>query len=273
MRSDSGFSLVEVLVSTAILLIVVAMVATAFVQTRKISSRNQMDVEIIERARIGIDKLARSLRMIGFRRDTEHTQAAFIEAAPFQIIFNADVDPNEDALTPEAIINLYDATEYVAPFQTYTTGAETIRWTIDSTTDGIVDGNDTNDNPAERNSSQNPNDMLLVKEINGERTNTVMLGILGPYDVNDDPTGIVPMFQYWVLEPDNTYSLLGDLNDDQRLDGEERYFQAVHSQEILNRIRRIQITITTESDGNDPMDQGKHRKMTLSTEVSLRNIE
>ncbi|MDY0093692.1 MAG: prepilin-type N-terminal cleavage/methylation domain-containing protein [Candidatus Vecturithrix sp.] len=275
MKSTSGFSLIELLVSATIMLIVFAMVFTAFIQTRKISERNTMDAEIMQNARIGLDEIARSLRMIGYRRDKERGQVAIIEAAPFQIIFNADLYAEKSALPPHMNVNLYDATTYTSPALKYAPHAETIRWTLDSTDDGIVDRRDINDQAEERETWRNPNDMILIQEImhGAWSDNQITLGVLGPYDAKDQPTYISPMFQYWLLEADNTFTLLGDKNNDLQLDGEERYFRSITSQEILRKIRRIRITITTESDKKDPFDSSSYRRIDLSTQVSLRNVD
>ena len=279
MRSTSGFSLVELLVSSTIMLIVFAMVFTAFIQTREVSERNTMDAEILQNARIGLDEMARVLRMIGYRRDQAHDQVAIIEAAPFQIIFNADLYAEKSALPPEMDVNLYDATIYTSPAQNYTTHAETIRWTLDSSDDGIVDQRDIDDQSEERETWRNPNDMILIREIMHStstsrwRDDPITLGVLGPYNADDQPTYNLPMFQYWLREADGTFDLLGDENGDRQLDGEERYFRSITSQEILRKVRRIRITLTTESDKKDPVNPSSHRRVSLSTEVSLRNID
>ena len=279
MRSTTGFSLIELLVSSTIMLIVFAMVFTAFIQTRKVSERNTMDAEILQNARIGLDEMARTLRMIGYRRDQAQGQVAIIEAAPFQIIFNADLYAEKSALPPEMDVNLYDAAIYTSPAQNYTTHAETIRWTLDSSDDGLVDRRDIDDQPEERETWRNPNDMILIQEIMHSantsrwRGNQITLGVLGPYDSSDQPTYILPMFQYWLREADGTFDLLGDENSDRQLDGEERYFRSITSQEILRKVRRIRITLTTESDKKDPLNPSSHRQVSLSTEVSLRNVD
>ena len=279
MRSESGFSLVEMLVSAMIMVIVFGMVFTAFVQTRKISVRNQRDAEILQNARIGIDEMARTFRMIGYRRDTARGQVALIEAAPFQIAFNANLDEDEplsvrkDALLPGTLINLYDATIYRTPMQNYTTGAETIHWTLDSSKDGIVDKNDINDNKEERLTAHNPNDMVLIKRVNAGRAQQVTMGVLGPYDVNDQPTYVTPLFQYWLITDDGTFSLLGDTDGNGKLEKDELYFRSITSQVILSKVRRIQLTVTTESDGKDAFDRTTHRRISLHSKVSLRNTK
>jgi len=273
MKKTSGLTLIELLVASTIMLFVFAMVYTVFIQTRKISIRNQMDTEILQNARIGLDEMTRTIRMIGYRRDKARGQVALIEAAPFQVIFNADLDKVKDTLTPGAIVGLYDATDYAAPMQNYSTGAETIRWTLDTNDDGIVDKRDTNDNKEEQLTSRNPNDMVLNKEINAGYDRQITLSVLGPYDVNDQPTYITPMFQYWLLEPDNTFFLLGDSDGNGQLDGDERYFRSITSQMILRKVRRVQISVTAESDKKDPFDPAQHRRVSLSSEVGLRNME
>ena len=279
MRSDPGFSLVEMLISATIMLIVFGMGFTAFIQTRKISVRNHRDAEILQNARIGVDEMARTLRMIGYRRDKARGQVALIEAAPFQIIFNANLDEGEplsdrkNALPPGTFINLYDATLYTTPLQNYTTGAETIHWTLDSRRDGIVDKNDINDNEEERSTTQNPNDMVLIKRVNKGRAQQITLGVLGPYDVYDQPTYVPPLFQYWVVSGNGTFSLLGDVDGNGKLEGDEFYFRSITSQAILSKVRRILVTITTESDGRDPFDRTKHRRVSLRSKVSLRTME
>jgi prepilin-type N-terminal cleavage/methylation domain-containing protein len=278
MRSRSGFTLIELLVSSTILLIIFAMVFTAFIQTRKVSERNAMDAEILQNARIGLDEMARTFRMIGYRRDRAQGQVAIIEAAPFQIIFNADIYAEKSALPPGMYVKLYDATLYASPPLTYAPDAETIRWTLDSNDDGLVDRRDIGDQAAERETRSNPRDMLLIREIlhspypSRWTNDQITWGVLGPYNAADQPTDITPMFQYWLREADGTFRLLGDEDGDLQLEGDERYFRSITSQDILRKVRRIQITLTTESDKHDPINTGSRRQVSLSTQVSLRDV-
>jgi prepilin-type N-terminal cleavage/methylation domain-containing protein len=279
LQGNPGFTLVEVLVSVTILTIVLAMVFTAFMHTRKIALRHQLDMDIMQHARIGLNEMARTIRMIGYGRDARKGQAALIEAAPFQIIFTANLDEQlapadrEAALPPGASLPLYDATTYVTPMQNYTTGAETYRWTLDTNGDGIVDHLDTNDNPEEKNTPQNLHDMVLIREVNGKADGQVTTGIRGPYDAYGEPTFLPPLFQYWLLEPDHSFSLLGDTNEDGQLTGDERYFRSITSQVVLRKIRRIRITVTAESDRPDPLNRAEYRSIQLSSGVTLRNME
>lgn len=273
MKHQAGFTLVEMLVASTIMLMVFALVYTAFIQTQKIALRNEMDAEIIQSARIGLNEMTRTIRMIGYGRDRLNGQVAIIEAAPFQLIFNADIYAKYSTLPPESSVHLYDATDYVTPMQNYTTRAETIRWTLDTNDDGIVDHRDTNDNSEEHLTTQNANDMVLIQEINNRNDRQITLSLLGPFDVSDQRTNIPPMFQYWLLDSTNSFSLLGDDDGNRQLEGDERYFRSITSQTILQRIRRIDVTVVTESDAFDPFMPGQHRRVTLSSTVGLRNIE
>lgn len=278
--TQAGLSLVEILITLVIVSFIFAMVYTAFIQTRKVSIRNQADTEILQSARIVLDEMSRTLRMIGYGCDTDNEQVAFIEAAPFQISFNADLDPDDEAMEEHDVIKLYDATAYSPP-QQYETGAETIRITLDSHkegsggygSDGIIDQDDIDDNIEEELTAQNPNDMVLFKEINGGRNQPLALSLLGPFDAEGESTEIVPLFQYWILKSDNSFALLGDENGDGECSSDEAcYLKAVTSQENLKKIRRIRITVTTESDVFDPFDRPNHRRVVLSSEISLRNL-
>lgn len=276
MKRQAGFSLVELLVASTIMLMVFAMVYTALIQTRKIALRHQMDAELLQHARIGVDELTRTLRMAGYRRDRVNGQPALLEAAPFQFTFNADLRADYPALTSTGMVYRYDGTAYI-PFRKYTTGAETIRWTLDSNDDGLVDRFDTNDDEEEQATSRNPNDLILLQEFNGGYDRQIPLNVRGPFTSNNAPTNQTPLFQYWVLgmeasKSQFTYFLWGDCDRNGQLDGNERYFRPITSQWILEQVHRIQVTLTTESNQFDPLLPVQRRQVTLSTSVSLRNI-
>jgi hypothetical protein len=271
-----GYSLVELLVAATIMLMVLAMVYTAMLQTRKIALRNEIDVEIVQHARIAVDEMARTLRLTGYGIDRPAGQFAVIEAAPFQLLFNADVNADFPALTSTGMVYRYDATAYSPP-RTYRTGAETIRWTLDTTDDGVVDQLDTQDDEEEQYSARNPNDMVLIQEVNGGNDRQMALHVLGPYDGQGQPTGRIPLFQYWLTGEDPashqpTFFLWGDCNGNRQLDPNEVAFRPLTSQWLLNHLHRVQITVTTESDQPDPLNPTQRRQVTLTTEVGLRNM-
>ena len=280
LRSQVGFSLLEMLVSSTILLILFAMVATAFLQTRKISLRRQLEVEALQNARIAINEMTRTFRMIGFQRDQENGQVALVEAAPFQVIFNADLRDDYDVLPAETSLSfLYDAETYITPEQEYTTGAEMYRWTLDTDEDGLVDKSDAKDNEEEL-LTPNPDDMVLNREFYGV-TGTgpkfgvdeqIVMGLLGPYDAMDEKTYVTPMFQYWLRNDDLSLRLLGDENGNGTLEGEELYFDSVTDQNILKNVERIDISVTAAAPRKDPFDHKSYPQVRLTSSVFLRNI-
>ncbi len=278
--STQGFTLLELLISMTITVMVFAIVATVFLQMRKVSLRQEMDVAMIQEARIGVDEMARLIRMAGYNRDKEHGQPAVIEAAPFQFTFNADINTKDfKALPAGSAIPLYDGINaYRSPDTAFTTGAETIRLTLDSEDDGDVDADDIDDkkNPAEE-LTQNPDDLTLIKEINGGNDRQLTIGALGPYHANkpgqpkDRKTDLIPMFQYEMAISPCSVILLGDTDCDGELIGEERYFTPLADATQLRGLRRVRISITTASERKDPFDHATYHDMTISTEVALRN--
>lgn len=278
--STRGFTLLELLISMAITVGVFAIVATVFLQMRKVSARQEMDVAMIQEARLGVDEMARIIRMVGYDRDVKNKQPATIEAAPFQFTFNADWDERKP-LPKQSVIPLYDGinayrspnVDWVSP--SGGTGAETIRLTLDSQNDGDVDTDDIGDNPEEQ-TTQNPDDMALMKEVNGRRDSSLTIGALGPYkktkpDTIEEKTGVIPMFQYYMATSPCSVILLGDYNCDGILIGDERYFAALTDQNQLRGLRRVRISVTTTSERKDPFDHKTYHNVTISTEVALRN--
>ena len=276
--STQGFTLLELLISMAITMMVFVMVATVFLQMRKVSRRQEMDVAMIQEARIGVAEMARLIRMAGYHRDNEHEQPAIIEAAPFQLTFNADLSSEFQALPSKAMIPLDGLNSYVAPETPFETGAETIRLTLDSDDDGDIepDDIDDNNNPAEE-LTENPDDLTLVKEINGRYDRQLTIGARGPYYANrpghaaDRKTNLTPMFQYYMATSSCSVLLLGDANCDGELTGNERYFPPLTDASQLRGLRRVRISVTTTSERKDPFDHATYHEMTISTEVALRN--
>ena len=273
-----GFTLLELLISMAITMMVFAIVATVFLQMRKVSRRQEMDVAMIQEARIGVAEMARLIRMAGYRRDSEHGQPAIIEAAPFQLTFNADISKDFEALPKNSMIPLDSVNDYVSPDQAFETGAETIRLTLDSDDDGDIEPDDIDDNhnPAEE-LTENPDDLTLVKEINGRYDRQLTIGVRGPYYANrpgqaaDRKTNLTPMFQYYMATSSCAVMLLGDANCDGELTGDERYFTPLTDAAQLRGLRRVRISVTTASERKDPFDHATYHEMTISTEVALRN--
>lgn len=269
--SEKGFTLLEVLVTTTLFLIIFIISLEFFQQHQKLYLQYRSDTELTQNARIALETISYDLRIIGYHLDHQEKQPALIEAAPFQIIFNTDKQLDIPTLPNGGIIKLSDGSNYVNT-KDYSTGAETIRWSLDSTDDGIIDKNDIGDDEEEQATRFNDNDFILIREMNGGPDQQVALYLIGPVDAKNNYTYVVPLFQYWILSSSDTLTLWGDTDGNGVLEGEEKYFPPITSQDTLEKIKRITVTITVESDEPNPLrNPPTHKRITLSSEVALRN--
>jgi type II secretory pathway pseudopilin PulG len=269
--SAQGFTLLETLIVTVLFTALLMVSFEFFQQHQKIYFRYRNDTEILQNARMALDAICSDLRVAGYHLDRQQNQPIFIEAAPFQIILNADKDPGEPVLIQNGFVMLSNGTRYINS-QNYTTGAETIRWTLDSNDDGLIDNRDIDDNPEERASRFNDSDFVLIRELNGGPDQQVALYLRGPIDAKNNPTYVPPLFQYWILSPGGSLTLWGDTNGNGSLEGNEIYFSSITSQSILEKIKRITVTVSVESDEWDPFrNPPGHRQVILTSEVALRN--
>ncbi|HWP46994.1 MAG TPA: hypothetical protein VNM22_07500 [Candidatus Limnocylindrales bacterium] len=269
--SAQGFTLLETLMVTVLFTTVLILSLEFFQQHQKIYFRYRSDAEIIQNARMALDAICSDLRVAGYHLDRQQNQPVFIEAAPFQIILNADKDPGEPVLIKNGFVMLSSGTPYINS-QDYSTGAETIRWTLDSNDDGLIDNRDIDDNPEERASRFNDNDFVLIRELNGGPDQQVALYLRGPIDAKNNRTYVSPLFQYWILSSNGSLILWGDTDGNGFLEGNEIYFPPLTSQSVLEKIRRITVMVSVESDEWDPFrNPPGHRQVILSSEVAVRN--
>jgi photosystem II stability/assembly factor-like uncharacterized protein len=217
-------------------------------------------------------------------------QPSIAYAAPYEIVINTDVDPNVDAIhdgkTGDSVPTGY------APV-TFHTGAETIRYTLDSTGDGTIDSNDWGDD-ADEAVVQNQGLALLHRETYGYN---------GTDNVNDDaPVGLIrkgaqypngswpaPLFQYWgdfdsdaaldlwgddgtgggtagngILEAGEVAALgavtAEDTDGDGTLDsGEDRNGNGTLEKRVTDLIKKVEVHVTTETSYADVKHADPHR--------------
>ncbi|MDQ7088519.1 MAG: hypothetical protein Q9Q13_12000 [Acidobacteriota bacterium] len=161
--AESGFSLAEVTVALGITTILFLAALSMLTMDHRLYNRDDAVLEAAREGRYAIDKLERDMLMLGYQVDvrtvadpgpdgTENTdddlvgQPSIVYAAPYELVFNADIDPTIDAIqdgkTGDSVPSGY------APV-TFHTGAETIRYTLDSNGDGDVDASDQGDDADE----------------------------------------------------------------------------------------------------------------------------
>lgn len=285
-RGERGFTLIEALVSVVVMSLLVLLVVTMFQSSNKMTRKATVQGDSQQSARVAVDMITRDLRSTGYDLDVANGQQAIVYASPWDIIFNANVNPSQDDAmapgTPEAIdIALAPATvppggPLYSPTATFTSGAETIRFTLDSSGDGVLDANDLDDDAEE--ATPNPRDFVLLKEIygaagdgtNGGNGEPVAM-VRGPVADQDGllPT---PLFQYWLDDDDDEATpeiLWGDGNADGSLSQGEIAALTPVPNASLALITRSVITVTGEDSESDGKTDYRTRQMISS--VAFRN--
>ncbi len=307
---ERGFSLAEVTVALGITAILFLAALSMLAMDHRLYNRDDAVLEAAREGRYAIDKLERDMLMLGYQVDvrtvadpgpdgTENTdddlvgQPAIAYAAPYELVFNADIDPTIDAikdgLTADSVPSGY------APV-TFHTGAETIRYTLDSNGDGDVDGSDQGDDSDEA-VIKNDGLFLLRRETYGYNgtdnqnpAGPVAL-VRGPVDYPNGSRAI-PLFLYWGhFDSDPAEDLWGDdgsgggtagngileagelaalgpvtdedTDDDAVLDsGEDRNGNGTLERRIADLITRVEIHVTCETSYPDMNYEDPNRSST-----------
>jgi len=105
MRSQKGFSLIELLVATAVLLLMFAGVFAQIGKMQKASQREEVKRDMFQNGREVMDQLNRDLHSAGFPNrfmfnrtgglnpdNTNQSAAGLVKASPTQIMFEGDID-------------------------------------------------------------------------------------------------------------------------------------------------------------------------------------
>ncbi len=298
-RTERGFSLAEVTVALGITVILFLAALSMLAMDHRLYNRDDAVLEAAREGRYAVDKLERDLLMLGYQVDvrtvadpgpdgTENTdddlvgQPSIAYAGPYELVFNADIDPTVDAikdgLTADSVPTGY------APV-TFHTGAETIRYTLDSNADGDVDGSDQGDD-ADEAVIKNDGLFLLLRETYGyngtdnQNPSGPVALVRGPVDYPNGSRAL-PLFLYWgnfdsdaaedlwgddgsgggtagngILEA-GELSALGvvtdeDANDNAVLDtGEDRNGNGTLDRHIADIITRVEIHVTCETSYPD----------------------
>lgn len=317
-RDQEGFTLIELFIAIAISSIIAAAIYNLFLAQKKAYSVQEQVVETQQNARMAMHLLTKELRMTGYGIDRVNNQPRLVYCGPYQLTFNADLDSGRGtintSLSPNRVPSAPAAsfTGTYTPSTTYSGGAETVRWSLDSNDNGLI-----TDADKDSDTSGNTRDFALNREEFGPKTGIsgnggtdvkIALGLRGPFLVDTDGDGVadansraMPLFQYWgefdLLNGTTVYpdlDLYGDTDDDGSLsDAEIAAFEnppyccvnggltdtvisATYPGETLDSvIKRIVITITAETLGKDPgwKDNAGYRKTILVSTVTPRNLE
>jgi hypothetical protein len=267
-----GFTLIEILVSLAVLTLMMGLVFNTFYASKKSYTISDELTNIRQNARAALELMSRDVRMMGYGIDLTNNQSKICYAGPYSLIFNANLDcVNEDvnlngrldtgedlngnglldncvdvsgqqvvAMVPGALPTVL----YNPPMQ-YTSGAETVRFTMDTGTSSdsstgyvtYADNEDNffnNDGDVSTKNTQNPHDYFIMNDINGAGLQPISFHTRGWGGANDNypnssKSRPMPLFQYWghfydnpgIAPADEPLDLWGDTNHDGVLENSE----------------------------------------------------
>ncbi|MEW6684804.1 MAG: prepilin-type N-terminal cleavage/methylation domain-containing protein [Candidatus Edwardsbacteria bacterium] len=289
--SNRGLTLIELLVAMTIFTVIVAVIISALIRSHKAKIDTEMLIEAEQNARIAVDVMASDIRCAGYNIDQNNLQGGIVYAGPFEIIFNANLSPYPDTASNPGFPRAMDPTAnpdkappnaspaHYDPADNYLTGAETIRYSLDSNDDGVITETIDPKDDREEQRTPNPFDLVLIKEVYGKLSDGTNGGtkqeislLRGPRNWPAQTEAITPLFQYW-WDNDNNPStpdtLFGDTNGDGKLSSAE--INALNDP-VPNpeRINRVVITATAETRA--PCSDKEYRRVTITSEVNtLRN--
>jgi prepilin-type N-terminal cleavage/methylation domain-containing protein len=287
MRRERGFTLIEALVVLVIGVIIAGGLMFILSGSRRTSRIAEIDAQSQQNARVAIDIMIRDLRSNGYGIDVGQGQLTLAHAGPYDVIFNANINPETDqGSTPgyPAAINTGSYPSSVPPGgvlyrpnRTYDTGAETIRFTFDSNNDGMVSSDDRSDDTIEQ--TDNPFDYALIRQVygydgssNGGANEEIAL-LRGP-EPYDDGSYPPPLFSYWYDHDDDESTadrLWGDNSGNGELESGEIAALTPVSGAILGSVSRIEVTAIGSARAPDPRQEENqgYRETTITSEVSV----
>jgi prepilin-type N-terminal cleavage/methylation domain-containing protein len=280
MMNKKGFSLIELMVSMVVLALIMVGVVSMMINSDKAKRKTEMISEAQQQGAAALEMLLRDIRTAGYGVPMKNAQPIIAYATPFEIIFNANINPFPDSLGTLQPRDYDPAVNPMCPnygvASQFGTGAETYRYTFDSDNSGAYAAADRADDIFET-KTMNPNDVVLIRQTYGKMndgTNNVypvrnqnIALVLGPASAAD--TTVIPMFQYWYRGSGDSLRLWGDTNGDQQLNGNERLFTNPGAT-VISSIEMITITVTTET--RNPVDRNQYRRMTVTTTTNLTNV-
>ena len=288
LTSPQGFTLVEAVVVLVTFALIMSVTFGIFSALSSATVQNAQIARSQAGARVALEEIERSLRSAGAEVDLAAGQQNFVWAGPYQLAFNANLNPiNDPAGTGEPTALIAGAANasvpsgggalYIPPLS-YNTGAETILFTIDSNRDGVINEADKSDDVEEQ--SVNPNDYVLYRGVYGAANgaNTVdhrpIAIVRGPEPaVAGDQ--IEPLFSYWLDDDDDPATpavLAGDADGNGTINSFEAIALGPLGPRDRTRIERVTVTVTSESAvlNAKQRENGGYDRVAFSTDIKIR---
>ena len=284
-----GFTLVELLISLVLTSLLFSSMLVVFQAQTRINTVETEVGESQQNARVAMTALNQDIRQAGFFVDQFNRQPVWIDAAPYQLIFNANLSAQFVAMHRDSTVPLSDGTmyrpgDYSSPPQEenlpahlirYLNESETIRFTLDTNYDGLITAED------RRGGTFNPNIFILQKEINGNPPAILAYNIRGPLPYPDG-TMPAPLFKYWgTFVSDDQFDLWGDTNDDGEISPAEASALTRVPVAQLHNIRQVDVEIMVETSRPDNRYRGTgstettpypYRAYNLRGRIRARNV-
>ena len=273
-RPESGFSLVETMITILILGVVMSVLITILMGAMRSKTSSSNEMEATQAATTAMDWIADDLRTAGYQADvtypaTPQTPIAYIDS--LQVLICSNQMPYPDTLSvkrgmPQAYApdglprpKPLDGTSW-EPSVKYRTGAEIIRYTLDVNNDGVVDANDLNaalGSDAKR--TPNPNDYVLIRQVYGDSTNGALGNNGGDPEklalVRGPGAGVPKMFTVYLKGSAIPWD----------------WANGPIPESKLSDIDRVLVQVTTTSPGAD--SHQNYAQTTLRTQVQVgRNV-
>jgi prepilin-type N-terminal cleavage/methylation domain-containing protein len=284
---NRGFSLLEMMIALtvgALLIMISYNVLTS--QKRAGEAQNQL-VSAQQNASISLETLTRDLRLAGMNIDDFNKQPIFVDAAPYQVIFNADVSGGPfgvPSMSKSQAVPLSSGTFYspgtypgenLGTRERYNNGAETIRYTFDRDANGLVSAAD------RYTETQNPADYALMREENGTRIDMIAYGLRGRENYPDGQLP-EPLFKYYGdFLSNGTIRLWGDTDNNGSLSQAEIAAVTRVPQNLLSKIIEVAVNVEAESPNMEASYVGPHstngsernyRSIVMTGKVRPRNV-
>jgi prepilin-type N-terminal cleavage/methylation domain-containing protein len=282
-RRESGFSLVELMVTLVILAMVVAALMVVMIGSQRSKASTESLVEAQQSARVAAEIISEDIRSAGYGvdKDAVPPQPAFAYVDSTELILygnlqpmvyrsSASPSPTNPPLAPapqgspkppKVAGSVYPA-GYALPTSKWRGGAEMIRYTLDVNNDGVVDGSDQSAALAsDAARSANPNDFMLARVVYGDSSGSTPTagnngGTMEKVGLVRGPgTGVPPLFTVYLGSNPTPWDWASGPVPADRLD----------------EISRVLVSVTTEA--RRPDRAGNYARATVTTEVnSLRNV-
>ncbi|MBZ0271837.1 prepilin-type N-terminal cleavage/methylation domain-containing protein, partial [bacterium] len=210
----AGFSLIELLVGVVLAFVLLAAILSLFNAYNTSVLREEQRVEVQQAGRNSIRLIRDDLELVGADVVRERGQAAMVFAAPWEVVFNANIDDTYGELA-DGVTMPHGGADSPYTGSAYESDAETIRyWTgqPDATT---------------RDFSVHSSDRVIYKKVNDH--DKAVLGYGVRYDDGTIPyrdgSHVAPLFSFWGdfdFDESTPPTLWGDTSGDGALSNAER---------------------------------------------------